>query len=122
MSKIVNVCESAPFVCSAALRQPEFLKIAAFSQLITGTSIPKGADEIGYVFNALIARNQKGSTRTRVTQYPIIKTASADRLLYKQGLDAHAGTEVTVWSLSPSDAAISHAMTALANFVYGGES
>jgi beta-lactamase superfamily II metal-dependent hydrolase len=110
MSKIVNACPSAPFVCSAALNKQEFRKFAALSQQTIGTSMPKGTDEIGSVFNRLVERNQKGQSRRQAVQYSVPKLAVADKLLLREELGTNRSVEVTIYSLSPSDAEIRQAI------------
>lgn len=113
MAKIINVCESAPFVCSSALQSEEFRTIAYILQDAGGTTIPTGAAEMGAVFTRLSERKKAGTKGSRI-QYPELKLALADRTLFRHKAQINGETEVTVESLSPSDAAVSQAVASFA--------
>ena len=99
LGRIVTVCETAEFVCSAALRQNEFRTlVAAYGQRAMMTS--PGVKEFYEVIQALKARGQRPHLRG-----PTFATAS--RCLWRRGVsDTGLQSESTIYALSPSDVSI----------------
>jgi Metallo-beta-lactamase superfamily len=92
MAKLLEACEQATFVCSAALESRTFVElITALDQRPMMQS--SGADEFHRIFAVLKARAASGRTVTPTW-------AAVDRILYED-----LPRNIEVRSLSPSDAA-----------------
>lgn len=103
LSKIVNQCRAADFVCSNALRAKEFLTLVqAYG---TRSMIDKsGVDEFRDIIRTLEDRKAK------LKELTAPKFAIADRILFKN-------QSCTVTALSPSDKSILLAKQALGNLI-----
>jgi hypothetical protein len=108
LAKTVATCQRARFVCSAALRSNEFLKLVATAEQETMTRETSGVAELGAVLAALSDRE------TDVT-FVEPNLASADRTLYRSPQGAAVRAVVT--ALSPSDAAITQALRSFASLL-----
>ena len=99
LGRIVQACASADFVCSAALREKEFLAlVTAYGQRSMMTS--PGVQEFYEVVRALDARSQRKSIPA-----PIFATAG--RCLWQRDISmAGARYACSVYALSPSDVSI----------------
>lgn len=100
LGAMLDVCASAEFVCSTALRSKEFTDLVC--ALSDGAMIESsGLDEFSKVMKILQCRKES----SRLNYAP--KFAVSDRILWEASLDA-LGSECIcrVLSLSPSDASI----------------
>jgi beta-lactamase superfamily II metal-dependent hydrolase len=86
LSRLVDICKSANFVCSTALVQKEFLTLAYAYRALTHTSMGSGVDEL--IRTMEIIKN-RGS---------MIKRVKNDNRIY-----ANEREDVSIWALSPSD-------------------
>lgn len=111
ISKALDECKSSSLAISAALQANEFLKLVSlYSGPITRAT--SGLNEFGRAFQLLQQRKQRG------TQFNSPKWASADRLLYRDGIQISSKTiEAKVYSLSPSDASILKAQLAFSQLL-----
>lgn len=91
LAKTLEVCESAQFWCSDALRCGEFLTLVQSYANYSMMEKP-GLDEFDRILKILIDRNQTP------------KFAIANRILHEQSINS--ATKVVIKSLSPSDKSI----------------
>jgi len=93
LSKIVEHCRDAEFVCSDALREREFLTLIA-AHAKSRSLIGSGVDELTQILNTLQQSN--GNLRK-------FRFTMADQCLLRMNLDSVSGSpDCTVYSLSPS--------------------
>lgn len=108
ISKVVNTCTSALFVCSAATSTKEFRHLAAIPEVTNNKVKSSSFKEMGRVFRTLYERGNN----VRSTPFPKITRACANRHLFKaQIVVREENVDVAVFALSPSDADVSKALT-----------
>lgn len=92
LGRVVSACKSAEFVCSAALRGPDFFTLVEAYGQRTMMATTSGVQEFWEVIRALRGRDQQWSLN-------VPKLAAADRCLWQS-------EDSAIYSLSPSDASI----------------
>lgn len=109
MAGLFNACQSAQLVISSVLHSTEFRKlIALYGERSMDRSV--GVDEFVRIIELLRSRQSKRGRGAGV------RLASADKLLWRDEIVAHQGTNsINVYALSPSDAAVLLAQLALAD-------
>lgn len=90
LSKVVETCPAARFICTGALENSQFLTLVGLDSYVSNAS-KSGVSE----FRQILENKQEGGSIFR---------ALADRLLLKDQLSN--GAEVTLWALSPNDATV----------------
>jgi hypothetical protein len=111
ISTLFEECKSARFVLSNALNASEFRRLVTlYRRRIMDTS--SGLDEFGRVFAILEARKEKGNQ----VNPPIL--ATANKVLYRSNVQLRDNIiQVSVSSLSPSDASTLRAAAAFADLL-----
>jgi metallo-beta-lactamase superfamily protein len=106
-ARLVDASANALFVCSAALRTPEFFKLVAEDQdLALANSKTSGISEFARVLNSLGNRNDQSSPEW---------ASASRRLFFRPASDV--APECEVFALSPSSSSITAAFGALASLV-----
>jgi hypothetical protein len=110
LSKIVKRCESAEFCTSAALTKDQFFTLLEADEEISAVSRHSAYAEFREISNILRERADKRN------KYPAYQWAIADRPLYYRPAD-ESSFRVRITSLSPSDEAVTRAMSYFASQV-----
>lgn len=110
LSGVVDRCENAEFWTSAALTKDQFFALLEADEEVSALSRHSAYSEFRKITDILTARAGKKN------KYPAYQWAIADRPLYRRAKDKDS-LEVRVTSLSPSDEAVTRALTYFANQV-----
>ncbi len=108
LSKILEACPNAEFVCTPLMRERDFLSFVITAGRNQLTTIGSGTHEFYSILQIL--KDRGVTSRTTLTP----KWAMEDRLLWRR---LRKEFNVHIYSLSPSDASFSKALQAMSEWI-----